>query len=135
VAQLVDSSIVIGLERRGQGLRELFTAAPDEALAIASITASELLVGAFRADTSDRRQRRLAFVEAVFDRIPVVPFDLRAARVHAHVLAVLTASGRVIGPNDLLIAASALAEGCAVLTENIREFERVPGLIVRRPVW
>jgi tRNA(fMet)-specific endonuclease VapC len=135
VAQLVDSSIVIGLERRGRELKELFSAAPDEALAIASITASELLVGAFRADTSERRQRRLAFVESVFERIPVVPFDLRAARVHAHVLADLTASGRVIGPNDLLIAATALAEGCAVLTENIREFERVPGLIVRRPLW
>ena len=65
----------------------------------------------------------------------ILPFDLSAARIHAELWAQLTAAGHMIGPNDLLIAATALAYGYAVLTENVRESERVPGLTVRRPAW
>ena len=58
--------------------------AAGESLALASITASEQLSGVERADTLERRQHRLAFVEAVLRIVPVLPFDLQVAREHAH---------------------------------------------------
>jgi tRNA(fMet)-specific endonuclease VapC len=47
----------------------------------------------------------------------------------------LRSSGLTIGPYDAIIAATALANGYDVLTDNIREFSRVPGLVVRQPNW
>jgi tRNA(fMet)-specific endonuclease VapC len=135
MALLIDSSVLIELERRSQSPNLLGQFAPDESLVIASITVSELLVGAYRADTPERRLRRVAFLESALAYLTVLSFDTRAARTHARILTDLTSIGRVIGANDLLIAATALANDYAVLTENVREFERVPGLVVRRPDW
>ncbi|MCL4466577.1 MAG: type II toxin-antitoxin system VapC family toxin [Chloroflexi bacterium] len=135
MAQLIDSSVFIALERQRQPLSVLAQAAPDEPVALASITASELLTGVHRADSPQRRLRREAFVEAILDVVPVVPFDLRVARTHAELWAHLASAGQLIGAHDVLIAATALAHGYIVLTQNLREFERVPGLVVRQPVW
>jgi tRNA(fMet)-specific endonuclease VapC len=134
MAQLIDSSVWIELERRGRPI-ESVTAAPDEPLALASITASELLVGVYRANSPEHRSQREAYVEAILARVPVLPFDLHVARVHAPISAQFTATGRPIGAHDLLIAATALAHGYAVLTVNLRDFQRVPGLVVRQPGW
>lgn len=90
---------------------------PAESGAIASITASELLAGIHRARPSERRFRREAFVETVLAILPVLPFDLRVARVHARVGAQLLAVGQPIDSNDLLIAATALARGLPILTD------------------
>lgn len=135
MAQLIDTSIFIELERRSLRVGALADVAPDEPVALASITASELLVGVHRADTPARRLWREAFVEGILGIVPVLPFDLRVARVHADVWADLTTTGQSIGANDLSIAATALAHGCAVLTQNPRDFRRVPGLVVRQPSW
>ena len=113
----------------------LAAAAPGDPLGLASMTASELLTGVHRADTPERRRRRELFVETFLLRLPVLPFDLNAARIHARVWAHLTATGQMISTNDLVIAATALAHGYDVLTDNIRHFERVTGLVVRRPAW
>lgn len=135
MAQLIDSSVFIALERLKQPLGFLAAAVPDEPLALAAITVSELLAGVYRADTQERRTRRNNFVEAILEVIPVIPFDLRVARVHSQIWDRLLASGLTIGAHDLLIAATALTHGYAVLTDNIREFHRVPGLEVRQPRW
>jgi tRNA(fMet)-specific endonuclease VapC len=138
VAQLIDTSVFVALERRGLRLGALAGVAPGEAdapVALASVTASELLVGVHRADTAERRLRREAFVEALLGAVPVLPFDLRVARTHARLWAQLAAAGTPVGAHDLLIAATALAHGYAVLTDNPRDFGRVPGLEVRRPSW
>lgn len=135
MAQLIDSSVFIALERRGLTLNTLAAVVPDESLALASITVSELLAGVERADSLERRLRREAFVEAVITTIPVLPFDLRMARTHAHIWAQLMRTGQAIGAHDLLIAATALAHGYPVVTQNLRDFIRVPGLLVRTPVW
>lgn len=135
MAQLIDSSIFIALERRRAPLGALARALPDEPVALASITASELLAGVHRADSPARRARREAFVEAVLEAVPVLPFDLLAARVYARLSVELAATGRPIGAHDLLIAATALAHGCAVVTESPRHFQAVPGLVVRTPLW
>ena len=135
MAQLIDASVFITLERRGQDPLAPLTTASDDRVGIAAITASELLVGVHCADSPQRRLRREAFVEAILEGIPVLPFDLRVARSHAQILAQLAATGQLIGANDLLIAATALSYGYSVLTDNLRELQRVPGLVVRQPTW
>lgn len=135
MARLIDSSVFIALERRGQPLSALEATIPGEAVALAAITGSEPLAGGVRAVPSTRRRRREAFVETVLEAFPVLPFGLAVARVHAQLVADLAAVGQLIGPNDLLIAATALAHGYDLLTLNVREFARVPGLTVRRPDW
>lgn len=135
MALLIDSSVFIALERRGQQPDDLAAAVPDAPLALSSITASELLAGVHRADSPARRSRREAFGEGLLARVPLLPFDMPAARVHARLWARLAAAGQPVGAHDLLIAATALAHGHAVLTHNLRDFQRVPGLIVRQPDW
>lgn len=135
MAQLIDSSIFIALERQGRPSSAFAALVPSEPVAMSSITATELLMGVHRAEPLERRTRREAYVEALLVRIPVLPIDIRVARTHARVWAHLAARGQMIGAHDLLIAATALAHGYDLLTDNIREFARVPGLIVRRPAW
>ena len=135
MARLIDTSVFIELERRGQPLDALSEALRGDSDALASITASELLAGIHRAVASARRRRREAFVEAVLARLPVLPFDLTVARIHARLSADLVAAGQSVGANDLLIAATALAHGYGVLTQNLRDFQRVPGLVVSQPNW
>jgi len=100
----------------------------EETVAVAAITASELLHGCNRASDPGTRARRAAFVDALLDALPVLPFGLPEARRHAELWAELAREGRMIGPHNLLIAATALAQGHALVTINQREFSRVPGL-------
>lgn len=136
MGQVIDSDVLITLERSGLSPEEtIVTIGETESVAISSITVSELLVGVHRAQSEERRLRRSAFVEAIVERVTVLPFDTRIARVHAEVWAQLAARGQRIGSHDLLIAATALTYGYSVLTYNLREFQRVPGLTVRQPAW
>ncbi len=123
------------MEREQRPLSDLTLAVPNEPLFLAAIGASEILTGLYYAETPARRLQREAAIEAVLEAIPVVPFDLRIARVHAQLWVELGRSGMRIGANDLLIAATAIAHGLGVLTENLRDFGRVPGLEVRKPQW
>lgn len=135
MAQLVDSSVFIALERRGQAAAVLTGLQPSEVLALSSVTASELLTGVHRADTAIRQARRAVYVEAILAAFPIIPVDLLVARTHARVWAELAAAGQLIGERDLLIASTALAYGYDLLTSNVRDFARVPGLRVTEPRW
>lgn len=64
-----------------------------------------------------------------FEPFHGLPFCSRAAQVYGTIRARLTASGQPISPHDLLIAAIALANGVVLVTNNIREFARVPDLV------
>lgn len=137
---VIDTSVLVTLERAGRSWDDLLSGLKsgtedDPFVAIAAITVSELLVGVLRADSKSRRALRGDFVEQVIGKVTVLSFDLASARVHARVWAGLSGSGETIGPSDLLIAATALANGHAVLTENFREFQRVPDLDVLAPLW
>jgi predicted nucleic acid-binding protein len=92
------------------------------------MTASELLVGVHRAQGEACRITRAAFVEAVLAALPILDFNLETARIHAEVKASLYARGETLGANDLVIASTALANGHAVLTTDVDDFGRVPGL-------
>lgn len=131
MALLIDTTAFITLERRPGGLATLGRTVPIASggpIAMAAITASELLVGVHRAQTESQRSRREAFVEGLLAHVPVVAFDLLCARAHARLATFLGASGAIIGAHDLLIAATALAHGFSVVTSNAKEFQRVPGL-------
>ena len=95
---------------------------------ISSITVSELLVGIHYANSEARKARRSAFVESILSKVPALDFNTEVARVHAEIFAILAKQGQMIGAHDLIIAATALAHRCGVLTGNTNEFERVPGL-------
>ena len=62
--------------------------------------------------------------------IRAIPVDLATARAHARLWAHLASEGRIIGPHDLWLAAVAISRGYTVVTANLRELERVPGLVV-----
>ena len=135
MAQLVDTTVLIEAERLGHPLSVLRELGSGEPIAVSSISAAELLLGVERADSLSRRQQRMEYVESILTDIRVLPFDLDVARVHARMAAHLLATGQPIAQNDVMIAATALAYGYAMLTHNIRHFGRVPGLVVQRPDW
>jgi tRNA(fMet)-specific endonuclease VapC len=138
VGTVLDTTIFVEIERATRGLpaaRAMAEVAQRleaqlgerEEVAIAAITASELLHGVHRATERHRGQRE-AFVEAVLAAFPVLVFDLLVARVHARLWAGLAAAGREVGAHDRLVAATALSAGWRVATANVRHLGRVPGL-------
>ena len=135
MARLIDSSVVVSLERRERQLDDLFSTWGSEEVAVASVTISELLVGVHLAVPGRRRERRQNFVEQITERILVLPFDLTCARFHAQIVAQLQEQVQPIRLNDTLIAAIALANGYSEVTDNVKHFVRVAGLAVERPSW
>ncbi|MGH7805469.1 MAG: PIN domain-containing protein [Candidatus Binatia bacterium] len=127
---MIDSSLLVAAERGVIDLRSLLEVHGDEEVALAAVTASELLHGVHRAPRGKKRTDREAFVEHLLAQIPVVAFDLLAARTHARVWAQLAARGAMVGERDLLIAATAMSRGFAVATRDARSFPRIPGLSV-----
>jgi tRNA(fMet)-specific endonuclease VapC len=130
VGILIDASILIEHERGRVNLEQHLAGREQEEFFLSVVTASELLHGVHRAADPNVRARRSAFVEAVLERFPLLPVDRAIARAHAQLWAGLTTKGRVIGPHDLWLAATCLAHGLTMVTANIREFARVPGLAV-----
>jgi tRNA(fMet)-specific endonuclease VapC len=94
-----------------------------EDVAISAIVAHELFFGAFK---SRRATDNVALVDAL--RFPVVEFDEEDARKAGEIRALLSAMGMAIGPYDVLIAGQAIARDMILVTHNLQEFERVPGL-------
>lgn len=92
---------------------------------ISSITKCELMYGV---EVSPRRERNEAELDAYLKYVEVLDFPGSAATAYARIRAFLKASGTMIGANDLFIAAHALFLGLTLVTNNTREFGRVPGL-------
>jgi len=134
VGLLIDSTLLIRAEKDrltpASLVGRILDRWGDAELAISAMSAGELLHGCWRADTPARRARREEFVEAVLAAIPVVAITLPVMRVFAEIDARLRAAGSRLPTSDLLIASSALARGDAVVTGNVRHFDRVPGLTV-----
>ncbi len=94
-------------------------------IAIPSVVACELHFGTLRSADPARRQKEL---ERLLGTISILPFDNRAAGVAAKLRYDLEQSGISIGPIDVLIAGTVLAHGAKLISQNAREFARVPGL-------
>jgi tRNA(fMet)-specific endonuclease VapC len=125
---ILDTTILIGAERRSAALDQLV--GDDDDVAIAAITVAELLVGVELADRR-RRRKREQYVAKVLTTIPSEPYDLDVARAHARLLAHVRRSGRQRGAHDLIIAATALARGRTVVTVDAPGFEDLPGVAVK----
>lgn len=100
-------------------------ALPRTAVVLCDIVRFELYYGAYR---STRRDRNLQLLATFFDGFASLSFDGRAAAIGGRIRADLASQGTPIGPNDLLIAATALAHDVTLVTHNTREFGRVEGL-------
>ena len=128
---LIDASVLIAVER-GRLDPGRVCGSPDrreEPAAIAAVTASELLHGVRRLGGT-RRVAAERFARRWLDALPVIPFDLEIARVHAILGVHLARAGTAIGPHDLMIAATAVHLGYRVATRDRRGFHRVDGLTV-----
>jgi tRNA(fMet)-specific endonuclease VapC len=132
VGKVIDPSVLIAAQRGQLDLAAALADHRDETFAISAVTASELLHGVHRIAAAKRATTE-AFVEGLLQHLPVLPFDIIAARVHARLWASLAAKGQQIGERDLIIAATAMAGGHQVVTRDERSFPRIPGLDVE--VW
>jgi tRNA(fMet)-specific endonuclease VapC len=132
MAALIDSSVLIAAERGQLNLDDISARYAEEDVAVSAVTASELLHGFYRARTAAQRHRRQAFVEGLLAQLPVIPFDLTVARVHASLWADLSQRGVVIGERDLMIGATAIAKDYSIATRDERSFPKIPGLEVQR---
>lgn len=101
-----------------------------EQLAISSVTLGELYFGV---EKSGRRAENVDTLEELVARLDVLPFDRKAAAHFGQLRAELERIGKPVGAYDLMIGAQARAEGLIIVTNNMREFERMPG--VRAENW
>ena len=125
---VVDSDVLI-LAERHRSAANLSRYAEHGDAYISVLTASELLVGVNRATDDAIRARRLAYVEGILSTIPLLPIDLEVARIHAQLVSQIPRS-ETIGAHDVLIAATAMRHGYAVLTRNGKNFRKLQGVTV-----
>ena len=124
---LLDTNIAIFILRnRPAELQARFVEARGQ-LAISSISVAELAYGAEKSERSAENQRAVDEFLALLD---VLDFDSAAASHSGQIRAALGMAGTPIGAYDVLIAGHARSRGLVVVTNNTREFERVPGLMI-----
>ena len=124
---ILDSGALISLERADDSIDGF---ADESDVAIAAVTASELLVGVELADDAHHRQRQ-EFVEGVLQRVEIIAFDLEIARHHAALLAQVRDQGRPRGAHDLQIAATARATKRTLITTDWSAFTDLLGVNYR----
>ena len=122
---LLDTNIVIYvLKRRPKEVLDIFNANASR-MAISSITLSELIYGAEKSLNTDKN---LEAVEEFVSHLEVLPYDAKASQHYGQIKAALEKKGQIIGENDIHIAAHAISHGLILVSNNVREFKRVPNL-------
>jgi tRNA(fMet)-specific endonuclease VapC len=124
---MLDTNICIYvIKNRPARLRERFNTFADQ-LCISVITLAELIYGA---EKSARPHENLTVVEQFCARLDVLPFAEGAASHYGQLWAGLERAGRPIGIHDMVIGGHARSEGLTVVTNNLREFQQMPGLLL-----
>jgi len=125
---MLDTDIVIyTIKNKPEHMRDTFKR-HSGLLCISAVTFGELIYGA---EKSDQPLRNLEDIEGLAARLTVMPFDDKAATQFGQVRAELAKKGTPIGPYDQMIAGHARALSLTLVTNNTREFKRVPGLRVK----
>lgn len=124
---ILDTSVVIEAERTGVDI--LSFGDPSDSIALAAVTAAELLVGAALAAPKQRSRRR-QLVEGALEGLDIVAYDLEVARDHAELMEHTHRTGTQRGAHDLIIAATARATSRTVVTMDRRSFDGLPGVAV-----
>jgi len=124
---LLDTNIVIyTMKNRPQQVKRRFQKHEGQ-MCISAVTLGELVFGA---EHSQQVERNLADIEAMVARLEVLPLDSKAAYHFGQIRAALYTIGQPIGPYDMMIAGHARAYGMILVTNNVNEFSRVPGLLI-----
>lgn len=124
---MLDTNICIfTIKNRPQEVREAFKRHHGQ-MCISTVTLMELIYGA---EKSSNPERNLADVEGFAARLEVLRYDPEAAAHTGQLRAELVREGKQIGPYDQMIAGHARSRGLILVTNNRREFDRVPGLRV-----
>jgi tRNA(fMet)-specific endonuclease VapC len=124
---MLDTNIVIYvIKRRPIEVMELFNLHAGQ-MCISSITLAELLHGAEKSSKPEHNMRQ---VEDFVSRLEVLEYGVKAASHYGDIRAVLERKGTPIGVNDFHIAGHARSEGMTLVTNNLREFERVDALLL-----
>lgn len=127
---LLDTDICIELIRqRDQTLYRKVFSFESKTLGISSITLAELHYGAGKSSNPEKQRY---WLNSFCVPLQVLAFDEQACRIYGQIRAALERQGLVIGPLDLFIAAHALTLEVPLVTRNVSEFSRVPGLRVER---
>jgi tRNA(fMet)-specific endonuclease VapC len=122
---LLDTNIVIYvLKRRPVEVLAVFNTNASR-MAISSITLSELIYGA---EKSLNVNRNLEAIEEFVSHLDVLPYDAKASQHYGQIKATLERKGEIIGENDIHIAAHAISQGLILVSNNLKEFNRVPNL-------
>jgi len=124
---MLDTNIVIyTIKKRPEQVRRIFKQHKGQ-MCISTITLGELVFGA---EHSQQVERNLADIEGLAARLEVLPFNGKAAYHFGRIRAALYSTGQPIGPYDMMIAGHARASGLILATNNVKEFVRVPGLLL-----
>jgi tRNA(fMet)-specific endonuclease VapC len=125
---LLDTDTCIGVLRQRPGMVQRLSQAAPTDCGVSMVTVFELFCGAEKAQNPAlERQKVERFVSVIIE----LPLDRSSADAAAKIRADLERQGNVIGPYDLLIAGQALAAGLTLVTNNVREFQRVRGLNIQ----
>lgn len=124
---MLDTNIVIyTIKNRPEHIRVLFNQRSDQ-ICISAITLGELIFGA---EHSQQVERNLADIEAMTAQLQVLPFESKSAYHFGRIRSDLYRKGKPIGAYDMMIAGHARSLGLVLVTNNIKEFSRVPGLLL-----
>lgn len=124
---LLDTNILSELIRNPEGpVPRRIAEVGETQICTSIVAAAELRFGAIKGGS----ERLASKVDEALDRIAVLPIEPPVDTLYGQIRARLEAIGQPIGANDLLIASQAVALGLTVVTDNVREFSRVDGLLV-----
>ena len=134
---ILDSSVVIEAERKGQAVEQFLESIRQSfgevAIALCSVTVAELVHGVYRANLPEIRQRRRAFIDELKRHVPVHPVTEATGEIMGKISGEQAAQGIKIPFDDLAIGASALEQNYGVAIRNLRHFEKIPGLTIHQP--
>lgn len=122
---LLDTNILIAALKGRPSVRQKLETTPLSDLLLSSIVLGELEFGAEKSAFAERNRARLA---QLVQRLQLLGVDADTARHYGRIRAQLARQGTPIGANDLWIAAQASSAGAILVTDNQREFQRIPGL-------
>lgn len=131
---VLDSSILIAAERRklrpDQAIETVQQKVGEVPMVLCSLTVAEIGHGIYRADVPETRKRRRSFLDDLKATVPIYPTTENTAEIVARIGGEQAAKGINLPLADLVIGACALELGYAIVTSNVRDFTRIPGLSV-----
>lgn len=131
---VLDSSVLIAAERRkltaAQAIENVQQTIDEVPVVLSAVTVAEVGHGIYRANTPEIRERRRAFLDDLKATVPIYPVTAATAEIIARIGGEQAARGINLPLGDLIIGACALELGYAIGTNNVRDFNRIPGLTI-----